>query len=251
MDKVLSQLGGKICLFDGAMGTTLQAMGLQPGELPELWSLTHREDLVGIHRSYLQAGADFLKTNTFGANRFKLEGTGHSVEEVVSAGVRNAQQAVEECGHGLVFLDIGPTGKLLRPLGELDFEDAVSVFGEMVHAGVMAGADAILIETMSDIYEAKAALLAAKEYSDLPVFVTMTFDQDGKLLTGGSIEVAVAVLEGLGADAIGFNCGLGPKQMAALLPKLREATGLPIVVNPNAGLPVERDGKTCYDITPD
>lgn len=251
MDKVLSQLGGKICLFDGAMGTTLQAMGLQPGELPELWSLTHREDLVGIHRSYLQAGADFLKTNTFGANRFKLEGTGHSVEEVVSAGVRNAQQAVEECGHGLVFLDIGPTGKLLRPLGELDFEDAVSVFGEIVHAGVMAGADAILIETMSDIYEAKAALLAAKEYSDLPVFVTMTFDQDGKLLTGGSIEVAVAVLEGLGADAIGFNCGLGPKQMAALLPKLREATGLPIVVNPNAGLPVERDGKTCYDITPD
>lgn len=251
MDKVLSQLGGRICLFDGAMGTTLQAMGLQPGELPELWSLTHREDLVGIHRSYLQAGADFLKTNTFGANRFKLEGTGHSVEEVVSAGVRNAQQAVEECGHGLVFLDIGPTGKLLRPLGELDFEDAVSVFGEMVHAGVMAGADAILIETMSDIYEAKAALLAAKEYSDLPVFVTMTFDQDGKLLTGGSIEVAVAVLEGLGADAIGFNCGLGPKQMAALLPKLREATGLPIVVNPNAGLPVERDGKTCYDITPD
>lgn len=251
MDKVLSQLGGKICLFDGAMGTTLQAMDLQPGELPELWSLTHREDLVGIHRSYLQAGADFLKTNTFGANRFKLEGTGHSVEEVVSAGVRNAQQAVEEYGHGLVFLDIGPTGKLLRPLGELDFEDAVSVFGEMVHAGVMAGADAILIETMSDIYEAKAALLAAKEYSDLPVFVTMTFDQDGKLLTGGSIEVAVAVLEGLGADAIGFNCGLGPKQMAALLPKLREATGLPIVVNPNAGLPVERDGKTCYDITPD
>lgn len=251
MDKVLSQLGGRICLFDGAMGTTLQAMGLQPGELPELWSLTHREDLVGIHRSYLQAGADFLKTNTFGANRVKLEGTGHSVEEVVFAGVRNAQQAVIECGHGLVFLDIGPTGKLLRPLGELDFEDAVSVFGEMVHAGVMAGADAILIETMSDIYEAKAALLAAKEYSDLPVFVTMTFDQDGKLLTGGSIEVAVAVLEGLGADAIGFNCGLGPKQMATLLPKLREATGLPIVVNPNAGLPVERDGKTCYDITPD
>lgn len=251
MDKVLSQLGGRICLFDGAMGTTLQAMGLQPGELPELWSLTHREDLVDIHRSYLQAGADFLKTNTFGANRFKLEGTGHSVEEVVSAGVRNAQQAVEEYGHGLVFLDIGPTGKLLRPLGELDFEDAVSVFGEIVHAGVMAGADAILIETMSDIYEAKAALLAAKEYSDLPVFVTMTFDQDGKLLTGGSIEVAVAVLEGLGADAIGFNCGLGPKQMAALLPKLREATGLPIVVNPNAGIPVERDGQTCYDITPD
>ena len=163
-------------------------MGLQPGELPELWSLTHREDLVGIHRSYLQAGADFLKTNTFGANRVKLEGTGHSVEEVVFAGVRNAQQAVIECGHGLVFLDIGPTGKLLRPLGELDFEDAVSVFGEMVHAGVMAGADAILIETMSDIYEAKAALLAAKEYSDLPVFVTMTFDQDCLLYTSESTK---------------------------------------------------------------
>ena len=182
MDKVLSQLGGKVRYFDGAMGTTLQAMGLQPGELPELWNLSHKEELAEIHRSYLRAGADFLKTNTFGANRFKLEGTGHTVEEIVSAGIENAMQAVKDCGKGTVFLDIGPTGKLLRPMGELAFEEAVSAFKEIVHAGVIAGAEAILIETMSDIYEAKAALLAAKEASDLPVFVTMTFDEDGKLL---------------------------------------------------------------------
>lgn len=251
MNKVFSQLGEKIRFFDGAMGTVLQEKGLLPGELPELWNLSHREELIEIHRSYLRAGADFLKTNTFGANCFKLKGSGHTVEEVVSAGVKNALQAVEDCGKGTVFLDIGPTGKLLRPLGELDFEDAVSTFAEMVRAGAAAGAEAVLIETMSDIYEAKAALLAAKENSDLPVFVTMTFDEDGKLLTGGELGVAAAVLEGLGADAIGFNCGLGPQQMAGLLPKLRELTGLPIVVNPNAGLPVERDGKTCYDVGPE
>lgn len=251
MNQVLRQLGGKICHFDGAMGTMLQERGLLPGESPERWGLAHREEIVQIHRAYLEAGADFLKTNTFGANRFKLEGSGHTVEEVVTAGVENALQAVEASGHGTVFLDIGPTGKLLRPLGELDFEEAVSAFGEMVQAGCRAGAQGILLETMSDIYEAKAALLAAKENSDLPVFVTMTFDGDGKLLTGGDIGVAAAVLEGLGADAIGLNCGLGPQQMAALVPKLREFTGLPLVVNPNAGLPVERDGTTYYDVGPE
>ena len=250
MNHVLMQLGGKLCYFDGAMGTILQEKGLQPGELPELWGISHREEIVAIHRAYLEAGADFLKANTFGANRFKLEGSGHTVEEVVTAGIENALQAAKTCGRGTVFLDIGPTGKLLRPLGDLDFEDAVSAFGEMIRVGTMAGAEAILIETMTDIYEAKAALLAAKENSDLPVFITMTFDQDGKLLTGGDLTVAAAVLEGLGADAIGLNCGLGPEQMASLLPKLRESTGLPIVVNPNAGLPVERDGKTCFDVVP-
>ena len=250
MNHVLIQLGGKLCYFDGAMGTILQEKGLQPGELPELWGISHREEIVAIHRTYLEAGADFLKANTFGANRFKLEGSGHTVAEVVTAGIENALQAAKTCGRGTVFLDIGPTGKLLRPLGDLDFEDAVSAFGEMIRVGTMAGAEAILIETMTDIYEAKAALLAAKENSDLPVFVTMTFDQDGKLLTGGDLTVAAAVLEGLGADAIGLNCGLGPEQMASLLPKLRESTGLPIVVNPNAGLPVERDGKTCFDVGP-
>ncbi len=250
MNRVLMQLGGKLCYFDGAMGTILQEKGLQPGELPELWGISHREEIVAIHRTYLEAGADFLKANTFGANRFKLEGSGHTVEEVVTAGIENALQAVKTCGRGTVFLDIGPTGKLLRPLGDLDFEDAVSAFGEMIRVGTMAGAEAILIETMTDIYEAKAALLAAKENSDLPVFVTMTFEQDGKLLTGGDLTVAAAVLEGLGADAIGLNCGLGPEQMASLLPRLRESTGLPIVVNPNAGLPVERDGKTYFDVGP-
>lgn len=249
MKNLLDLLGKQVLFFDGAMGTTLQALGLQPGELPELWNLTHREEICQIHRNYLKAGAHFLKANTFGANRFKLEGTGHSVHEVVSLGVQIAQEAAQESG--AVFLDLGPTGKLLRPLGELEFEDAVSVFQEMVQAGVDAGADAVLIETMSDIYETKAALLAVKETCSLPVFVTMTFDEDGKLLTGGDLMVAAAVLEGLGADAIGLNCGLGPQQMAGLLSKLRTYTGLPLVVNPNAGLPVERDGKTCYDVGPE
>ena len=162
MNQVLRQLGGKIRHFDGAMGTMLQERGLLPGESPELWGLAHREEIVQIHRAYLEAGADFLKTNTFGANRFKLEGSGHTVEEVVTAGVENALQAVEACGHGTVFLDIGPTGKLLRPLGELDFEEAVSAFGEMVQAGCRAGAQGILLETMSDIYEAKAGRAKAK-----------------------------------------------------------------------------------------
>ncbi len=140
MNHVLMQLGGKLCCFDGAMGTILQEKGLQPGELPELWGLSHREEIVAIHRSYLEAGADFLKANTFGANRFKLEGSGRTVEEVVTAGIENALQAVKSCGRGTVFLDIGPTGKLLRPLGDLDFEDAVSAFGEMIRVGTMAGA---------------------------------------------------------------------------------------------------------------
>ena len=246
MNGLMDKLGRSVLFFDGAMGTTLQAMGLGPGELPELWNLTRGEDIAAIHRGYAGAGADFLKANTFGANRFKLAGTGHTVKEVISAGIRLAKQAERE-----VFLDMGPTGKLLKPLGELDFEEAVSAFREMVEAGVEASADGILIETMSDVYEAKAALLAAKEASSLPVFVTMTFDQDGKLLTGGDLMTAAAVLEGLGADAIGLNCGLGPKQMAALLKELRRCTSLPLVVNPNAGLPVEREGKTCYDVGPE
>lgn len=245
---IREKLGKELLFFDGAMGTMLQAAGLQPGELPELWNCLRPEQITAIHTAYREAGANILKTNTFGANRFKLADTGYSVQEIISQGVALAKKAASQYGKGWVALDIGPTGKLLKPLGELEFEDAVQCFREMTIAGEAAGADCILIETMSDIYEAKAAVLAAKENSSLPVIVTMTFDQSGKLLTGGDISVMAAVLEGLGVDALGMNCGLGPEQMLSLTKELRSVSQLPIFVNPNAGLPREKDGKTVYDI---
>lgn len=250
MFDLLAQLGKKPLFFDGAMGTILQEKGLLPGEAPELWNMTHPEVIQGVHRSYLEAGADILTTNTFGANPVKLQENGFESEEIVSAGVKLVRQAVEQAGHGAVALDIGPSGKLLAPLGDLPFEEAVSAFARMAKAGAEAGADLALIETMNDLYEAKAALLAVKENTSLPVVVTMTFDQDGKLLTGGDLSAMSAVLEGMGADVIGMNCGLGPRQMLELIRELRAYTGLPIAVNPNAGLPKEQDGCTYYDVGP-
>ena len=241
-------LGKKTLFFDGAMGTMLQAAGLQPGELPELWNLTHADEVEKIHAAYLNAGADIIKTNTFGANRLKFEGTEYTTEQVVAKAVQIAQKACSTKPGSFVALDLGPTGKLLAPYGDLPFEEAVSIYAEIVKAGAAAGADLILIETMSDTYEMKAALLAAKENSSLPVVCTMTLDEDGKLLTGGDITAAAIMLEGLGADAIGFNCGLGPAQMQKLLPQLVAATDLPLVLNPNAGLPKEVDGKTVFDV---
>lgn len=249
MNEIVSKLGKEVILFDGAMGTILQGKGLRPGEAPELWNLHRPEEISGIHAAYLEAGAQIIKANTFGANPFKCKENGVSLTEVVTAGMGLARRAVEQAGRGAVALDIGPSGKLLEPLGDLPFEDAVSAFAEMVQAGAPF-ADCILIETMNDLYEAKAAVLAAKENSTLPVFVTMTFDEDGKLLTGGSLQAAAAVLEGLGVAAMGMNCGLGPRQMAGLIKELRQYTTLPIVVNPNAGLPKEKDGHTCFDVGP-
>ncbi|WP_322182572.1 homocysteine S-methyltransferase family protein [Neglectibacter caecimuris] len=251
MNDLREKLGKELLFFDGAMGSLLQAQGLLPGELPELWNLRFPEKICEIHTAYLNAGADILKSNTFGANCCKLADSGHSVQEVIFQGITLAKKAVSNVGHGWVALDIGPTGKLLEPLGDLAFEAAVEIFQEMISAGTEAGADCILIETMADIYEAKAALLAAKENSTLPVFVTMTFDETGKLLTGGNLSVMAAVLEGLGADAIGLNCGLGPEQMVAFTKSLRAFTDLPILVNPNAGLPKEENGKTVYEISPE
>ncbi len=250
MNEILSKLGKEILFFDGAMGTILQSKGLQPGEAPELWNLRRPEEICGIHASYLEAGAQIIKANTFGANPFKCKENGVSLQEVVTAGMRLARKAVEQVGRGAVALDIGPSGKLLEPLGDLPFEDAISAFAEMVKAGAHL-ADCILIETMNDLYEAKAAVLAAKENSSLPIFVTMTFDEDGKLLTGGSLQAAAAVLEGLGVTAMGMNCGLGPRQMAGLIKELRQYTTLPLIVNPNAGLPKEKDGLTYFDVGPE
>ena len=244
-------LGSELLFFDGAMGTMLQARGLKPGELPELWNFTHADIIKEVHTAYLEAGVNIIKTNTFGANRLKFAGTDIKTADVVAAGVRNAKEACADFEKAFVALDLGPTGKLLAPYGDLPFEEAVDIYGEIVRAGSAAGADLVLIETMSDTYETKAAILAVKENCDLSVVVTMTFDIDGKLLTGGDVATAALMVEGLGADAIGFNCGLGPAQMQKLLPQLLKFTSLPVVLNPNAGLPVERDGKTCFDVEPE
>lgn len=244
-------LGKKTLFFDGAMGTMLQAAGLKPGELPELWNFSHPGEVEKIHAAYLNAGADIIKTNTFGANRLKFAGTEIKTEDVIKQAVKIARNACAKKPGSFVALDMGPTGKLLAPYGDLPFEEAVSIYAEIVRAGAAAGVDLILIETMSDTYEMKAALLAAKENSSLPVVVTMTLDESGKLLTGGDITAAAIMLEGLGADAVGFNCDLGPAQMQKLLPQLLSATPLPLVLNPNAGLPKEVNGKTVFDVNAD
>lgn len=244
------KLGKEMLLFDGAMGTQLQARGLAAGELPEIWNLTHKEVIREIHSAYVEAGCDILKTNTFGANALKFEGTLYTVREVVQAAVQNARFSVETTARKVfVALDLGPTGKLLKPYGELEFSKAYELYKEQVLAGA-DGADLILIETMGDLYEIKAAVLAAKENSDLPVVVTMIFDEQGKLLTGADIETALFTLEGLGVDMIGFNCGLGPAQMLPFVQKIGEITSTPIAVNPNAGLPECINGITSYNVSP-
>lgn len=248
MHPVIDKFGKYTVIFDGGMGTLLQARGLAGGELPELWNLTRPEVILDIQTAYAEAGCDILKSNTFGANSLKLSKTGHTVREVIGAALDIARRA--SAGRAAVALDIGPSGKLLKPFGDLSFDDAYALFQEMVVVG-RDNADLILIETMSDTYEVKAALLAARENCDLPVVVTYTFDASGKLLTGGSIEAAVTLAESLGASAVGMNCSLGPEQMADFVPRLLESTSLPICVNPNAGLPVTVDGKTTYHVGPE
>lgn len=246
------RLGKEILFFDGAMGTMLQERGLKTGEIPELWNMTHEEVILDVHKQYLEAGCDMVKANTFGINPFKMEGTGYTCEELTKKGIELVKRAIAETGkEAYTALDIGSLGKLLEPLGELPFEEAYEAFKPVCIAGEQAGADLVLIETMNDTYEIKAAVLAAKENTSLPVVVTMVFDEGGKLLTGADMEAAVAMLEGLRVDAIGLNCGFGPDVMKEFLPKLREVCSLPIVVNPNAGLPVVVDGKTCFHVGPE
>jgi len=230
-----------ILILDGAMGTVLQQRGLPPGGIPELLNLTDPALIAGVHRDYAAAGAQVVYANTFGANRRKLASTGHTVEEVVTAAVRLARDAVAGTG-ARVALDMGPLGELLEPMGSLTFEDAYALFREMVDAGVKAGAGLIVIETMTDLYEMKAALLAAKEGSRLPVFATMSFEENGRTFTGCTIPSMARTLEGLGADAIGLNCSLGPDLLAPLLKELCENTRLPVIAKPNAGLPDPLDG---------
>lgn len=251
---LLERLGKELLYFDGGMGTLLQSKGLKPGELPEVWNLEHTEEIVDIHRQYYEAGSDIVLTNTFGANALKFHDSKYALKDIVTAAVANVKKAASLGVHDgrevYTALDIGPTGKLLKPMGDLAFENAYEAFKEVVKYGEDAGVDLIHIETMSDTYEVKAAVLAAKENTDLPVFATMIFDEKGKLLTGGDVPSVVAMLEGLRVDALGINCGMGPEQMLPILSEIMEYTSIPVIVKPNAGLPKQRDGEVYYDVVP-
>ncbi len=251
MRKDLRERLGKEWLFcDGGMGTFLQERGLKGGELPEEWNVTHPDIILELNKRYLEAGVNIFNTNTFGLNSLKFPGR---VKELAVAAVDIAKKARIETGRedAYIAIDVGPTGKLLEPLGDLSFDRAVELFAEVISAGAEAGADVVLIETMSDSYEAKAAVLAAKENCDLPIIVTTIYDEKGKLLTGGNVDSTVALLEGLGVDALGINCGLGPDKMVPIVKRLTEVASVPIVVNPNAGLPRSENGMTVFDVGPD
>lgn len=252
---LLERLGKELLFFDGGMGTLLQAEGLQPGEFPETWNITKKDTIIDLHRQYFEAGSDIVLTNTFGANSLKYHDETYGIKEVVNQAVCNVREAakkgIQDGREFYVALDVGPTGRLLKPMGDLAFEDAYNAFAEVMEYGKEADVDFIHIETMSDTYEVKAAVLAAKEHTNLPIFVTLIFDEKGKLLTGGDVPSVVALLEGLRVDALGINCGMGPKQMLPILKEIREYTSLPIIVKPNAGLPKQKDGKTYYDVTPE
>ena len=230
--------------LDGAMGTMLFDKGLKMGEIPELLNLTKPEWIIDIHRQYIEAGSDIVYANTFGANRYKLSRSGKSVDEVVRAAIRNAKQAAEGA-QAYVALDVGPIGQLLEPAGTLSFEEAYDIFREIVIAGEEA--DLIVFETMTDLYELKAAVLAAKENSDKPVITTMTFERNGRTFTGCSVSAMAYTLEGLGVDAMGINCSLGPKELMPLVEELAKDTSLPIVLKPNAGLPDTITGEYSID----
>jgi 5-methyltetrahydrofolate--homocysteine methyltransferase len=237
-------------VFDGAMGTMLQNTGLKAGELPEVLNIRNRDVIIDIHKKYLDAGAMVVTTNTFGANELKLKSAGVSVEDVVAAAVANAREAIGG-REGYVALDIGPIGELLKPMGTLSFEDAYEIFKRQVLEGARSGADLILIETMTDLYESKAAILAAKENSDLPVFFTMSFEESGRTFTGCSAEAMVITARGLGVDALGVNCSLGPIEMEPLINRILELSDVPVMVQPNAGIPVVVNGETQYRVTPE
>ena len=239
----------RFVFLDGGMGTQLQARGLQPGQKPELAALEMPEVLTAIHTDYANAGADILLANTFGANAKKLTGCGHTVEEVVSASIACARKAAETTG-ACVALDIGPLGELLVPAGTLAFEDAYNEFAQVIRAGAAAGANLVFLETMTDLYELKAAILAARENCDLPVFTSMSFESRGRTFTGCTVESYAVTAAGLGADAVGINCSLGPKEILPFAQRLCRSVpaGVPVFVKPNAGLP-NPDGS--YNLNPD
>ncbi len=245
-------LKSNIVVLDGGMGTLLQAKGLKPGEYPERWNITHSDIITDIHQAYFDSGSNVVSTNTFGANILKF--SEDELENIIKDAVTNAKNAKAKSKskkQKFIALDMGPTGKILKPYGDLDFEDAVSIFAKTVKLGVKYGIDLIIIETMNDSYETKAALLAVKENSDLPVLVTNAYSENGKLLTGATPAAMVALLEGMGVDALGANCSLGPKQLSKVAEELLENASVPVILKPNAGLPKEKDGKTYFDVNPE
>ncbi len=241
-------LKNNIIILDGGMGTLLQGAGLKSGERPENWNITHPQEIINIHKAYFDAGSNIVNTNTFGANALNF--SDNELEQIISAALANAKTARSLSGgeNKFIALDIGPTGRLLKPLGDLDFEDAVKVFAKTVRLGVKHGADLVMIETMNDSYETKAALLAAKENCDLPVFVSNAYSENGRLMTGATPEAMVALLEGMGADAIGMNCSFGPDKLADVAQEYLRLASVPVILKPNAGLPVSVGGKTIYNV---
>lgn len=247
-------LGKEVLFFDGGMGTMLQKRGMKGGDIPELLNITNPDMIREIHAEYLAAGANIVTTNTFGANPLKFNVLNASVEAVIASAIGNARRAVNECKidkpHFVAF-DIGPTGKLMEPIGELSFDKAYDAFSKIAGIAETAGADLVIIETMSDTLEAKAAVLAVKENTKLPVFLTMTLDETFKTLTGADIHVISAMFEGLGVDCLGINCGLGPDQISEMMLDLAKISSIPIMAQPNAGLPQIVNGKTVYNVGPE
>ncbi len=246
MSNLRNLIKEKRIFLDGGTGTVLQSMGLPAGTPPEAWNLTAPEKIEALHRAYFEAGSNIVATNTFGVNSLKYE----NCEEYIKVAIECARAATEGKPDRFVAFDMGPTGKLLEPLGDLPFERAVEVFSENARLAEKHGADLILIETMNDCYETKAAVLAAKENTSLPVFVTNVYDGSGKTMTGSTPEAMIALLESMGVDAVGMNCSLGPDKMLPIIEKFKKYASVPVIVKPNAGLPVSRDGKTEFDITP-
>lgn len=240
-------LGKEVLILDGAMGTMLQQFGLKPGSLPELMNLTDPGAVTEIHRRYVAAGAQVVSANTFGANALKLDPLGQTPKEVIAAAIACAQKS----GADFIALDIGPLGQLLAPMGTIRFEEAYELFRQQIVAGAQAGADLIIIETMSDLYEAKAAVLAAKENCSLPVFCSMTFEEDGRTFVGCDAATAAITLGGLGVDALGANCSLGPAGLRSVVKDLLKYSPVPVILQPNAGLPRFCNGEAVYDTTPE
>ncbi len=250
---IVKRIQNEIVYIDGGLGSSLIKMGLPSSVLPEIWNIEQPDNIISLARGYIRAGAQVITTNTFGANELKLQECKYSLEQIIQSAVENAKKACElenkKQGEDVyIALSIGPSGKLIKPLGELEFEDAVKAFSKSIKIGADAGADVVIIETMGDTYEIKAAVLAAKESCNLPVFVTVAFDENEKLMTGADVPSVIFMLEGLGVDAIGINCGLGPHQMKEIAKKYVKYSSLPVIVSPNAGMPACVNGQTVYDV---
>jgi len=251
------RLGKRILFLDGGMGTLLQKRGLDLGkELPETWNITHKKDLIEIHKQYIEAGSQIILTNTFGGNPLKYKGDEYTIKEVIEAAVRNAKEAIGKAGksnNSIVYiaLDVGPIGQFIEPYGDLTEEEVYESYEEMIAYGVKEGVDLIHFETFMDMRELEIAIKAAKELCDLPLFATVSFMENGMLLMGGSGKEVAKHLQEIGVDALGSNCGLGPKEMHPILREMREHTGLPMIMKPNAGLPEMVDGKPSYNVSPE